>query len=214
MYCSFEDIVTLREIQDEINSFLSSGALKGLEKNDGGEGNFMFPCFYNITDCIEGEDDEELPLVKVPKKIKRSHLQKKKGRATEEPLSKKALKQLKQQNHQADKKAKGSGNNAAGKKALYQGLLVLRPSLSVAADDHDRSLPNLVVGRSSKQNERVTFDIGREHHLWFHVQVIQNQFRLAFLTCLSHRALPVATACCFLSRASQQQRMRYNTPLM
>ena len=110
-------------------------------------------------------------MLKAPKKIKRSHVQKKKGRATEEPLSKKALRQLKQQNHQNDKKAKTNGSNGTGKKALYQGLLVLRPSLSVTADDLESSLPNLVVGRSSKQNERVTFEIGREHHLWFHVQV-------------------------------------------
>ena len=34
------------------------------------------------------------------------------------------------------------------------------------------SLPTLVVGRSSKQNDRITFEIAKEHHLWFHVQVI------------------------------------------
>ena len=114
--------------------------------------------------------------MKAPKKIKRSHLQKKKGRATQEPLSKKALRQLKQQGHQADKKTdnkvKVSGNSATNRKALYQGILVLRPSASVGVNELDRALPNLVVGRSSKQNERVTFEIGREHHLWFHVQVI------------------------------------------
>lgn len=33
------------------------------------------------------------------------------------------------------------------------------------------SLPPLIVGRSSKQNDRITFEIAKEHHLWFHVQV-------------------------------------------
>lgn len=33
------------------------------------------------------------------------------------------------------------------------------------------SLPTLIVGRSSKQNDRITFEIAKEHHLWFHVQV-------------------------------------------
>ena len=33
------------------------------------------------------------------------------------------------------------------------------------------TLPPLVVGRSSKQNDRITFEIAKEHHLWFHVQV-------------------------------------------
>jgi hypothetical protein len=32
-------------------------------------------------------------------------------------------------------------------------------------------LPTLIVGRSSKQNDRITFEIAKEHHLWFHVQV-------------------------------------------
>jgi predicted ribosome quality control (RQC) complex YloA/Tae2 family protein len=32
-------------------------------------------------------------------------------------------------------------------------------------------LPPLIVGRSSKQNDRITFEIAKEHHLWFHVQV-------------------------------------------
>lgn len=63
------------------------------------------------------------------------------------------------------------GPGGGSKKAVYQGLLILRPSSKELADDTERALPNLVVGRSSKQNERVTFDIGREHHLWFHVQV-------------------------------------------
>lgn len=31
-------------------------------------------------------------------------------------------------------------------------------------------LPAMVVGRNSKQNERVTFEVAKEHHIWFHVQ--------------------------------------------
>lgn len=33
------------------------------------------------------------------------------------------------------------------------------------------SMPALVVGRSSKQNDRVSFEVAKDHHLWFHVQV-------------------------------------------
>ena len=33
------------------------------------------------------------------------------------------------------------------------------------------ALPPLVVGRSSRQNDRVSFEVAKEHHLWFHVQV-------------------------------------------
>lgn len=32
-----------------------------------------------------------------------------------------------------------------------------------------KSIP-IVVGRSSKQNDRVSFTIARDHHVWFHVQ--------------------------------------------
>ena len=40
-----------------------------------------------------------------------------------------------------------------------------------ADSDLSPPLPSLIVGRSSKQNDRITFVIAKEHHLWFHVQV-------------------------------------------
>ena len=33
-----------------------------------------------------------------------------------------------------------------------------------------KDMPSLVVGRNSKQNDRVSFEIAKPHHLWFHVQ--------------------------------------------
>lgn len=112
---------------------------------------------------IEEENGDEPELSKTPKKIKRSHKQKQKGRATHEPVSQK------QKSKSPLPTPKGTPAKAAlTKKALMQGLLVLKPSLQLQSDAE--SLPNLIVGRSSRQNERVTFDIGRDHHLWFHVQ--------------------------------------------
>ena len=32
------------------------------------------------------------------------------------------------------------------------------------------ALPPLIIGRSSKQNDRVSFEVAKDHHLWFHVQ--------------------------------------------
>jgi predicted ribosome quality control (RQC) complex YloA/Tae2 family protein len=62
------------------------------------------------------------------------------------------------------------------------GLLVLSPSDFVSSQPNSnenevennnvwKKIPPLVVGRNSKQNERVTFEIAKPHHLWFHVQV-------------------------------------------
>ena len=50
----------------------------------------------------------------------------------------------------------------SNKKKLYNGLLVLEGS---------NGIPTLLVGRNSKQNERISFEIAQDHHLWFHVQV-------------------------------------------
>ena len=85
----------------------------------------------------------------------------------------------------------GSSGSAISKKKLA-GLLLLQPtSLPSTPSSADRSpvdspsnlesqtrkpdmreMPALVIGRNSKQNERVTFELAREHHLWFHVQVM------------------------------------------
>jgi len=48
-------------------------------------------------------------------------------------------------------------------KAL-QGLLVVKPT------NIDSALPPVIVGRSAKQNDRISFEVAKEHHIWFHVQ--------------------------------------------
>jgi predicted ribosome quality control (RQC) complex YloA/Tae2 family protein len=48
-------------------------------------------------------------------------------------------------------------------KAL-QGLLVVKPT------NIDSTLPPVIVGRSAKQNDRISFEVAKEHHIWFHVQ--------------------------------------------
>jgi predicted ribosome quality control (RQC) complex YloA/Tae2 family protein len=62
-------------------------------------------------------------------------------------------------------KAKQTGSSSH-KKAL-KGILVLENKES---DEKSLFRVPLVVGRNSKQNERVSFDIARNHHVWFHVQ--------------------------------------------
>jgi hypothetical protein len=109
------------------------------------------------------EGEEDLVTNKAPKKIRRSHLQKRRGRATHEQVN------LKPKPKQSIKSGVATaGKSSGGKKALLQGLLVLRPAKT--AMEEEELMPPLVVGRSSKQNERVTFELGKDHHLWFHVQ--------------------------------------------
>lgn len=149
VFRSYDDIVTLREIDEELISLTQRVFLEGVPKA-----------------AEEDEEEEDSVPSKAPKKIRRSHLQKKKGRATVEVSA--ASKKSKQP--VAGNKVKGVNNlgkSSMPKKGSMAGLLVLRPK---AQEDGD-SLPPLVVGRSSKQNERVTFELGRDHHLWFHVQV-------------------------------------------
>jgi len=36
--------------------------------------------------------------------------------------------------------------------------------------------PTLLVGRSSSQNERITFQLARDHHVWFHAQGVPGMY--------------------------------------
>jgi predicted ribosome quality control (RQC) complex YloA/Tae2 family protein len=83
----------------------------------------------------------------------------------------------------------GGGGKKGGKKKGLFGLTVLEPD-SFCEDDGAQELllelqrytdegdnegdhskvPRLVVGRSSKQNDRISFEVAKAHHLWFHAQ--------------------------------------------
>jgi predicted ribosome quality control (RQC) complex YloA/Tae2 family protein len=71
---------------------------------------------------------------------------------------------------------------AANRKAL-KGLLVLEDNEEVATLQKTTSLFRvpLVVGRNSNQNERVSFELARAHHKWFHVQGIPGSHCLLLL---------------------------------
>jgi predicted ribosome quality control (RQC) complex YloA/Tae2 family protein len=68
-----------------------------------------------------------------------------------------------------------SNSNSNSKSSSSDGEVSKRSSKSDRSDTEDSlqtPLPSLIVGRSSKQNDRITFEIAKEHHLWFHVQVL------------------------------------------
>jgi len=52
-----------------------------------------------------------------------------------------------------------------------QGLLVIKPI----------DLPQIIVGRSAKQNDRISFDIAKENHIWFHAQGVPGAHCLLYL---------------------------------
>ncbi len=70
-------------------------------------------------------------------------------------------------------KGKGRGDGKKGK--ALSGLTVLAP--------HDNELAGavLVVGRSSKQNDRISFQVAKEHHVWFHADGVPGSHCLLLL---------------------------------
>ena len=64
---------------------------------------------------------------------------------------------------QSPQKVNANTNSKKVSKAL-QGLLIVKPPIS------DDAKPPIYVGRSAKQNDRITFEIAKEHHIWLHVQ--------------------------------------------
>ena len=195
VHFSYEDISTLLEIEEELNSLEQLTIIQ--------LGDSISPGDSSAASNVPNEDKD------------------KGGNEKDKKKSKSKLKSGKQTKSTkvAPVVAKKNTNTApSSKKKALQGLLVLRPASvdyksakksDSAADstysssssdsidiescniieskkgrkDKDRlrdgsnvvtSLPTLIVGRSSKQNDRITFEIAKEHHLWFHVQVISS----------------------------------------
>ena len=72
-------------------------------------------------------------------------------------------------------KNSNSNSNSNSRSSSSDAEVSKRSSKSDRSDAEDSlqtPLPSLIVGRSSKQNDRITFEIAKEHHLWFHVQVL------------------------------------------
>lgn len=162
---SLGDLVALKEIEDELDALQKKVFLDGLDREKG-----MLPLLclsyeriFSQSICLLLDGKEESTSSKAPNKIKRSHLQKKRGMSTHDTVK------SKQTASKSASKQAGQPSTKENKKAALRGLLVLRPDFEERVDDSS-PLANLVVGRNSKQNERVTFEIGKEHHLWFHVQ--------------------------------------------
>ena len=42
--------------------------------------------------------------------------------------------------------------------------------LSIDITDENNEIVPCIIGRSAKQNDRITFEIAKQHHVWFHVQ--------------------------------------------
>ena len=62
-----------------------------------------------------------------------------------------------------------------GKGEALAGLTVLEPK--------DKEIPGavLVVGRSSKQNDRISFQVAKDHHIWFHAEGVPGSHCLLML---------------------------------
>ena len=121
------------------------------------------------------------------------------------------------------KKIESKSKNNKKSLSKLQGLLVLQPSSVLSsgieiADNHDtHKLPNLVVGRSSRQNDRITFNLAQDHHMWFHVQGLPGSHCLLLLEPgedLTHEKIQYAAdVASYFSKArdTSQVKMNINT---
>ena len=166
---SYNDMVTLREIIEELNEAKDLTRL------------FAAPLASDSSDR-----GRSAPLVGFNSKVSGA-----KGSSTKTSKGKQQTKDSSKSKPVSTTASSGSPGSAISKKKLA-GLLLLQPtSLPSTPSSADRSpadspsnleahvhkpdmkeMPALVIGRNSKQNERVTFELAREHHLWFHVQVM------------------------------------------
>lgn len=183
----FDDMEALKEIAVEISEISKTVLLQGVEVELRG---------LQGDDSETGDDDE--PKVRVQSKQKTAK-SKSFSRKLKQELNRSKEKELaKKKNKEAGSSSKPT--NAKILKKGLQGLLVVtvdpvlleksverknknRNRNSYATDqivggDPDditkntaHKNPLLIVGRSSKQNDRISFEIARDHHLWFHVQV-------------------------------------------
>jgi predicted ribosome quality control (RQC) complex YloA/Tae2 family protein len=147
----------------------------GEADNEGEEGG------YGMTD-----DDEPVPVKSLRGKDKYlAHKEKVRARKNlvvqaSASKGKKGGSKQKQQKQQKQQQQSGSSSSKGGrnKKALG-GLTVLQPSDPDLAADMGSAV--VVVGRSSKQNERISFQVAKDHHLWFHADGVPGSHVLLML---------------------------------
>ena len=202
----YEDIVTLRDIDDELNE-LEEFTVVQLGDADGITSENLVSKDQQKTSGSASATTKNQKKTTKTKKDKTTSV--KNGKGTKTSVS---------SSHSAGKGGAGGGkdSSSSSSKKKLQGLLVLRPrSVGVDATGNPRistrlvsspyitpsfvlnshlthvpiidyigdndevggsstnvgiALPPLIIGRSSKQNDRVSFEVAKEHHLWFHVQ--------------------------------------------
>ena len=204
-YTMYEDIVTLRDIDDELNE-LEEFTVVQLGDADGINNSEMANKDPQKSSSGSTSTTTTTKNQKKTMKTKKEKTTAKNGKGS-----------TKTSIPSSSPGGKGGVSSSSSKKKL-QGLLVLRPRSLVVIDakgnrfvpfslqydlhSHSKSfflftsphhgimnfvgdtddgsngvntsigvaLPPLIVGRSSKQNDRVSFEVAKEHHLWFHVQ--------------------------------------------
>jgi predicted ribosome quality control (RQC) complex YloA/Tae2 family protein len=195
-YRRYEDIDSMRELIDELEAFTDqklSESLTASRKDLPQAGSRAgAPGKSKGTDDYNEEDDPY--LIKNKKRVANSKSKKKAALKASAKGGKVASKTSGvNKNSSGGSKAGSGGTSLKNKKKLMQGLLVVRPEHVLddedaqyrdESDDNDGdgddgddgydalsgSLPAVVVGRTSRQNDRVSFEVAREHHVWFHVQ--------------------------------------------
>lgn len=184
---SYDDIIALDDIDDELDALEDVNLIMQIPMElTGALGNSISSAAASTSASTSktGKDN----------KTKNSKSKNSKTSSKKKENSSKQSNLAKQQQQQQQQSAQSSGSRS---KKLMQGLLVLRPKtfLSIdsssawkkktssgsgsgsgdedVGDDISSSSPTppaVVVGRSARQNERVSFEVAREHQLWFHVQ--------------------------------------------
>lgn len=169
---SDNDISTLHEIEKELDDISSKSILYYFQSSDDvlnnklGQGDFD-----NWGNLIKG---------KMSGNIKAST----KTASGKSKQSKSNGNNGRNPNSKLPAKISGGPVKVSSKKKLYQGLLILdhsdssnNPGNAEKKTDIDSTsrtsvpyFPRLIVGRNSKQNEKISFEIAQDHHLWFHVQ--------------------------------------------
>lgn len=151
---SYNDVIALREIDQELDDIGANSVL------------YFGHASNSATNEPNSSTNKQQPLLKdKPSNAKKGEYNKSK-----------ANKSTKQGSNRSQQSA---APIAAGKKKKmntnYDDLLVLDNIQLSTPDNREitgepEKMPRLIVGRNSKQNERVTFEIAKDHQLWFHVQ--------------------------------------------
>ena len=154
-----EDIVTLRDILDDLNHFDEHQAISRTISVKARTDRLKETC----ADDVDYEDAAPLSPAEAKRLRKRirerrvMHPKKRKGGSPSPNATKK----------EKSKKGKKHGGK-------LEGLLVVRRESQGAS-------PPVVVGRSASQNDRISFTLARAHHHWFHVQGIPGSHCLLLL---------------------------------